>query len=280
MGDLEERLRSTVVRRSDAFVPSADLPDRIDARVRHHRRRRRLVTGGLAAMAAAAAVTVVVMAMPGGEEGSVRTADQDHPDMNEPELSSTTTAPTTTSGDATSTTSASTTTTSGPPEVPTTPDLSALNRRGVGPITAGMTLRQAETAAEVPITVSYTGSTCLEAQIEGTQMSGLTLVVEPPAPGADPMDGIVRAAGGSVLPTEEGVIVGQTRDEVVGILGQPTRTEDKSVELGPGSAELLVFEAGGYAYGVTVVDGLVYDVHSGDPSWIGDIDGCPGSGPG
>lgn len=281
MADLEERLRTAVLKRSDRFEPSADLPDRIDARVRRRRRTRQLVTGGLAAMAAAAAVLVVVLVSPGGQdEGSIQMTGRDGEDVqNPPEQSSTTTSGGRASS-STSTTSSSTTTL--PPETSSVPGMDFLTeqtRQGIGPITAGMTIRQAQAAAGATITPSYTGSgTCHEAQVQGLEATGLVLVFEPA--GADVMDGIVRAVAGSVAPTEEGVLVGQSRDEVVAILGQPTRTEDRSVELGPGPAELLVFESGGYAYGVVVVDGMVYGVQSGDPAWVGDLDGCPGSGPG
>ena len=42
---------------------------------------------------------------------------------------------------------------------------------------------------------------------------------------------------------------------------------------GPG-ADLLVFEAGGYAYGALVLDDMVLGLHSGDPGWVDDADDC------
>jgi hypothetical protein len=278
--DLEERLRTAVMRRSEGFEPSADLPERIGARVRRRRRARQLLRGGVAAAAAAAAVLTVVVAVPDRPDGaSLQTTNPDDPDVQEGDDPShpTTTWPTVPKDGSTSTSSTTSTTVAPPvPTGPAVPSLSRLTRQGVGPITAGMTLRQAQEAAGVAVTPTAGGSsTCIEAEVQGLEMTGLVLVVEPAPPGADVMDGIVRATAGSILDTEEGVIVGQTRDEVLAILGQPTRTEDQSVELAPASAELLVFEADGYAYGVVLLDGQVYGVQSGDPGWIDDVDGCP-----
>ena len=103
---------------------------------------------------------------------------------------------------------------------------------------------------------------------------GVSLIVEPAGPGADPLDGTVRVVVGSVLPTEEGAMVGQSRGELVAALGEPTRHEDRSALLGPG-AELLVFEADGGAYAAVVADDMVMSLQSGDPAWVGADDGCP-----
>jgi hypothetical protein len=266
MADIEERLRATIARRSEGFVASADLPDRIDARVRRRRRQRHLVRGGLAAVAVAAAVTLVVLVGPiGDDEGSIRMTDQDHQDVTVPEQLSTTTSE---GGQASST--SSTSTTSALPQTPATPGidpLTSLSRQGIGPITAGMTLRQAQEVAGVTITPSPGSGSCIEARIEGVE--GIVLLVEP---AAGVMDGVVRAVTGSVLPTEEGAIVGQSGDELLAGLGQPTRTEPDPSGLG---GEILVFEAGGYAYGALVIDGMVLGLQSGDPAWVSYPDGCP-----
>jgi hypothetical protein len=86
------------------------------------------------------------------------------------------------------------------------------------------------------------------------------------------MDGIVRATAGAVIPSDDGPMVGQTRAELLAGVGAPTRTEPGPSDLG---GELLVFEAGGYAYGALVIDDLVLGVQTGDPAWVTDIDGCP-----
>jgi hypothetical protein len=266
MADLEERLRATIARRSEGFLASPDLPDRIDARVRRRRRQRRLVRGGLAAAAVAAAATVVVLVGPiGDDEGSIRTTDPDGPGINVPDQSSTTTS----EGGPTSSTSGASTT-GGAPQQPAATGidpLTSLSRQGFGPITAGMTLRQAQEAAGVTITPSPGSGSCIEAGIEGVE--GIVLLVEPTG---GEMDGVVRAVTGSVLPTEEGAIVGQSRDELLAALGQPTRTEPDRSGLG---GEILVFEAGGHAYGALVLDGLVLGLQSGDPAWVSSPDGCP-----
>jgi hypothetical protein len=278
MSDLEERLRAAVIRRSHDFEPPPDLPDRIVARVDHRRRVRRLVTG-TAVTAAAAAVVVIVSLVGtlGRGEGSMWATDGGRPATSAHRQGSAPWTPDTTttvggSGPGTSTSD---------PAVPQGPGISPLtplSRQGIGPITAGMTLRAAQDAAQTTITPSPGGSGdgCVEARIEGLDEM-IVLVVEPSAdPAGDPMDGIVRAVTGSVVATDEGAMVGQSRDELVAALGQPTATGDGSSSVYGSSAELLVFEAEGYAYGALVVDDLVLGLQSGDPAWVGDPDGCPG----
>ncbi len=276
MSELEERMRAAVVRRSQDFDPSPDLPDRIVARVDHRRRVRRLVAG-TAVTAAAAAVVVIVslVGTVGRDEGSMWATDGGRPATTaaprEPAPSSTIT-PTTVDGSVPGTSTTDPAVPQGPGISPLTP----LSRHGIGPITAGMTLRAAQDAAQTTITPSPGGSSgCVEARIEGLD-EFIVLVVEPPAdPGADPMDGVVRAVTGSVLPTDEGASVGQSRDELVAALGQPTDISDQPSSVYGSGAELLVFEAGGYAYGAFVIDDLVLGLQSGDPAWVDDPDGCP-----
>ena len=275
MVDLEERLRATIARRSEGFEASADLPDRIDARIHRRRRQRQLTRGGLAAAAVAAAVIVLVLVKPSGHEGSIRMTDPDHPAATVPEPSSTsstasTVATTTAGGSASGTAPTTTTTTGTPPATSATPGidlLTPLTRAGFGPITAGMTLRQAQDAAGRTITPSPGSASCIEARIEG--VDDLVLLVEP---AADVMNGIVRAATGSVRQSEEGAMVGQSRAELLSSLGQPTRTDPDASGMG---GEILVFQAGGYAYGALVVDDLVLGLQSGDPAWVSYPDGCP-----
>jgi hypothetical protein len=71
MTDFEDRLRSEVTSRTDAFAPSSDLPQRIGTRVRRHQRRRRLAGGVLSAGLAVAVVTGVVMARPSDDGADV-----------------------------------------------------------------------------------------------------------------------------------------------------------------------------------------------------------------
>lgn len=297
MSDFEQRLRDTVAERSEGFEPSADLPERIAGRVRRRQvRRRQLVAGGLVAAAAAVVVVVGLVATGGDDEGSIRMSDDDKVvttsdttrDATTTTGGSTTTAPpATSSSSTTSTTTATTTTPATTPASGGTPDppgssgsptaldpyLTPLNRPGVGPIRAGMTLRQAQDAAGVTFVTSAPNGpgTCLEARFQGSE-DALVVVVEPA--GADPLNGVVRAVQGSVLGTDEGAMVGQSRAELLAALGSPTRTEVASEPWGP-DGQLLVFAAGGYAYGALVADDMVLGLQSGDPAWVSDVEGCP-----
>jgi len=293
MSDFEQRLRDTVAERSEGFEPSADLPDRIAGRVRRRHVRRRLVAGGLVAAAAAVVVVVGVVATGDGDEGSIHMSDDDKvvttPDTTRDATtttggSTTTAPPSTTSSSTTPTTTATTTTVAPPPgssgagpgsstDPPLDPYLTPLSRPGIGPIRAGMTLRQAQDAGGVTFVTSAPNGpgTCLEARFQGSE-DALVVVVEPA--GADPLNGVVRAVQGSVLGTDEGAMVGQSRAELLAALGSPTRTEVASEPWGA-DGELLVFEAGGYAYGALVADDLVLGLQSGDPGWVSDVEGCP-----
>jgi hypothetical protein len=73
VADLEERLRETVARQSLDYDPSADLPERITARVRRRHRRSQLAAAG--GVAAAVIVVVAVVAIGGPDRGRVRTGD-------------------------------------------------------------------------------------------------------------------------------------------------------------------------------------------------------------
>ena len=277
MSELEERLRATVRGRSADYEPSDDLADRIDARVRHGRLRGRLVAGTLVAAAATLVVvaTVALVGVDRGRDGTVRTVDPSRTELTPPGQPPTTQTSTTEGGPASSGSTVSTST-SVPDSVsgPTIDLLTPLSRLGIGPVAAGMTLREAQAVAGVtitPIAPTAAVGNCIEARITGSDVS---LIVEPAGPGADAMDGTVRAAVGSVAPTDEGAIVGQSRQELLAALGEPTRREDRSALLGAG-AELLVFETDGGAYGATVVDDMVLSLQSGDPAWVGADDGCP-----
>jgi hypothetical protein len=261
------------MRRSQAYEPAPDLPDRIVARVVHRRRVRRAAAATLAA-AAAAVVAVVVLAGPfHPEEGSVRIDDGRTP--------GTTVPVTTTPGPPGESSTTTTTSDDGksvdgvtrPPATPGITPLTPLSRHGIGPITAGMTLREAQDAARIALTPTGGGSgDCIEVALEGFDEL-MVLVVQPAASG-DPMDGVVRAVAGSVLPTDEGVGVGQSRADLLAALGDPTRTDPAPYPWGS-DGELLVFESGGSAYGALVVDDMVLGLQSGDPAWVGEPDGCP-----
>jgi hypothetical protein len=292
MSDFQQRLRDAVVERSEGFEASADLPDRIAGRVRRRQVRRQLVAGGVVAAAAAVAVVVGLVATGGEDEGSIRMSDDDSVTTTARDVTTTTGGPTATeagaggTGISTTTTSTSTPTSTTPvittsltlPEPPfgtgLNPYLTPLNRSGIGAIRAGMTLRQAQDAGRVTFVTSAPNGagTCREARFQEAE-DAVVVLVEPA--GADPLDGMVRAVIGSVLGTDEGAMVGQSRAELLAVLGAPTRTEAAPYPW-DANDELLVFEAGGFAYGALVVDDMVLDLQSGDPAWVTNIDGCPG----
>jgi hypothetical protein len=148
-----------------------------------------------------------------------------------------------------------------------------LSRHGIGPIAAGMTVREAQDAAGIALTPTGGGNgTCIEVGLEG--FDELTVLVVEPAASGDPMDGVVRAVAGSVLPTVEGAGVGQLRADLLAALGDPTRTEPAPYPWGS-DGQLLVFEADGYAYGALVADDLVLGLQSGHAGWVGEPEGCP-----
>ena len=265
MSDLESRLRDEALRRSLDYQPSPELPDRIAARVDRRRRVRRLQVASTALAAAAAVVAAIVLVIPDAEQGSVRV--EDGPTV--------TTAP---EPSETPPTTLERARTGGTVERPVSPSsqitfLTPLSRHGIGPITAGMTLREAQAASGVAVTPVDGAADCFEAHIEGLE-DMVELVVEPAASG-DPMDGVVRAVAGAVAPTAEGASVGQMRDDLVAALGSPTDSQPAPWPWGSGD-ELLLFEADGFAYGALVSDGMVLGLQSGDPAWVDNPDGCPG----
>lgn len=278
MGDLETQLRTEVIRRSQEFSPSADLGEHIGARVRRRRRQRRFVAG----MVSAAVVTVVtlgaLLARP-SNEGSMRVGGEGEMPTT---TVSTTLGTTTNSPPSTTTEPAVTSTTANPPATTSTtpPPASAiatidadtpLRRTGIGPIRAGMTLREAEAAAAVTITPDtsmWPGGTCATAHVEGlpqwfmVELSG--------QPGDDPMDGVIRSVQGGRR-TAEGLAVGDPIANVEGTYGSPTRTLDYPYLP---NGEVFVFESGGYAYSATTDGAIVTELESGDPAWVANLEGC------
>lgn len=264
MSDLDARLRAAVTERSASFEPSPDLPDRIDTRVRDRRRVRGLLSGTLVTAAAAAVVVVIALVGPQrGDEGTMWSTDAGD---------TTTRGPTAVEQ---STTSSSASSTPDPPRGAAVGPLTPQARHGIGPIRAGMTVRQAQEAAGVTIVATGEGSgSCVEARIDGTGEPFIVFLVEPAGPGADLLDGVVRAVSGSVGPTAEGIQVGQLRSELIDAVGEPTRIEDGEPSAGfPG--DLLIYEADGFAYGVFVADDMVLNLQSGDPAWLSAAQGCP-----
>jgi hypothetical protein len=281
VSDLETQLRTEVIRRSQEFLPSADLGDRIDARVRRRRRQRRLVAGLLSTVVMAVVTLSVILAHP-ANEGSMRTDSDIEPTT----TVSTTLGTTTTQATSTTTDPPATSTTTNPPVTPSTapppgsagpspgPSINALtplSRTGIGPIRAGMTLRQAEDAATVSIAPGPSmglGSTCITAQVEGLDL--WFLVELSGQPGQDPMDGVIGSVQGGRR-TVEGVAVGDPIAEVDGIYGAPTRTLDYPYLP---NGQVFVYESDGFAYSVTTDGATVTELESGDAAWVANLEGC------
>lgn len=275
MGDLETQLRTEVMRRSQEFSPSSDLGERIGVRVRRRRRQRRLVAGALSTALMAVLALGVILARP-ANEGSMRTDET-------PPTAVSTTVATTTGTQATSTTTGppgSTATTSPSVTSTTAPQASSspsigpdtpLSRSGIGPIRAGMTLREAEGAAAITITPDMSmgpGSTCITARVDGLDLWFLAELSG--QPGEDPMDGVIGSVHGGRR-TVEGVAVGDPIASVEEIYGSPTRVQDYPYLP---NGQVFVYEAGGFAYSVTTDGATVTELESGDPAWVANLEGC------
>lgn len=226
-------------------------------------------TGAVAALTAAAALLAVSLAACGGDDDAAAGGDGDR-------------RPTTTEaappeaepadGGAPSTL-ASTPSTTAPAASPGVGPDTPLSRSGIGPIRAGMTLRQAEEAAGVTITPGEPigpGSTCLEAQIEGADI-WLQLRTSG-APGEDVGDGIVTVVSGEdARSTEEGVAVGDPVAEVTEAYGTATRTADHPYVSG---GQILVYTSGEHSYGIFTDGSTVVSLQSGAADGVPSLEGC------
>jgi hypothetical protein len=145
-----------------------------------------------------------------------------------------------------------------------------LSRSGIGPIRAGMTLREAQAASGnslAPDDPLAPESTCGTASVAGTDL--WLLLTRDSA--ADPLDSVIRSVQGG-RSTVEGIRFGSTVDDLAAAYGQPTRSYEYLYETG---AQVHVYEAGGYAYSATVhADGTVFELESGHPDAVGNAEGC------
>jgi hypothetical protein len=282
--DLHDRLRAETTRRAQEFSPSADLGDRIGARVRQRRRQRRLLAGALSTAVIAVVAAGVILARPSDEDSLRVDDDRQAPTTASTSLGTTTSTEDTSTGtEATSTTTgppANSATTS-PPATSTTPPASpsgpaigpdtALSRSGIGPIRAGMTLREAEAAAGISISPDTSlgpGSTCITAQIEGLDLWFVAALSG--TPGEDPMDGVIGSVQGGRR-TVEGVAIGDPITDLNGVYGSPTRTLAYPYLT---NGQVFVYESGGFAYSVTTDGATVTELESGDPDWVANLEGC------
>jgi hypothetical protein len=172
-----------------------------------------------------------------------------------------------------------TTTTTGPERLG---QESTLDVRGVGPIEAGMTLREAERVAGRPLRVEgfdlFEGL-CYDA--EPADLPGLSLMVHAPRGGApsDPRDGIVVRATATTEAwrTVSGAHVGMTLDEVKRLYPSNLRDEPHQYQE---RGRYLTFEpqtARDRPYGVRFEvgdSGRVEAIHAGDAGAITAPEGC------
>ena len=181
-------------------------------------------------------------------------------------------------------TSMPTTTTTTPGGAATAEPLTTRSRfhfRGVGPVRAGMTVREAEQAAGVSFQISdfevFDGH-CYYARVDGLEnlsfMAGSAGGNPPPT---DPRDGVIlRAeARGGPWRTVEGVDVGSTEDDVTaaysGIQTEPHVYQSGGHYLtisgtGPDAGHGIRFE--------TTPELVVEDIFSGQASAIMFVEGC------
>lgn len=280
MRDLETRLRAAVDDAVAGYTPSADLAERMAARVRRREQGRRAVAAGVAATALVVVGGAALMLRGPGDGGRVDVVDDPPTTDREATTTSTTTAPTSASTTEPKPPPSTTAVTPPPPTtVPVGPGM-PMSRGGLGPVRAGMTLREVEEATGQEVAVPdnwllWADGTCYSASIIGVDEVWMLVTPagnerpdDPAVPPADPMDGVVRFVADAPAGTVEGVTVGQTIDEVVAILGPPTGTSSGI------QGDTLVFEDGGSAYGVHTGDGKVVGIQAGDPDFVALAEGC------
>lgn len=186
-------------------------------------------------------------------------------------VTTTTVAATTTPAPATSTTIAPTTV--APTAVSTDTPISIF---GIGPIRAGMTLREA-LATGVP--VAPAGFDDFEGFCYGGNIAGqadLAMLVLAPGdePPADPLDGVIGRVTlyTGVRPNAEGIHVGTPEQDVRDTYGVGSLTETDHVYV-PGG-HYLRYEDDGFAYVFETDGSVVTAMHAGDPNVVGYVEGC------
>jgi hypothetical protein len=206
---------------------------------------------------------------------------------------STTTAPArvTTTTTAAATTTATTpvpapttapTSTSPPSVAPTTPPPAGavtadtpISIFGIGPVRAGMTLREAA-ATGVPIEAvdfdAFEGF-CYGGVIDGQPDVGMLVVASGDEPPADPLDGVIGRVSLyiGVRTTTEGIHIGSTEQDVHTAYGAALQ-ETPHVYVPDG--HYLRHEDGGFAYVFETDGSVVTAIHAGDPDVVGYVEGC------
>jgi hypothetical protein len=248
MPDLEARLREAVADRSEAFVPSPDLPEKAVRRARQRERTRRLaLVGAVASLVAVVAIAAGLALRPvddGGDEFEMQPPASTTPPKDAG------TAPRTS-------TSMTETTSSTAPTVPdeegSTPSAEAigpdtpLTMTGIGPIQVAMTLREVEEALGVRGVVDDYGTQGFECwRVTFPGIDGLRVDLGALSEDEDdPRNFTVSFVSGR--PTPEGIDVGSPVADVTRVYGEP----DQTLAVSSGG-ELLLYESAdgldGYAF--------------------------------
>jgi hypothetical protein len=277
MSELERRLRDAVQAESAAYEPAADLPGRIERRVRVRRRRTQALLGG-GALAVAALVALVATQLPGDDDQGVVANDP----------STTTTGSTSsTTPSTTETTSTTTTTVTTAPPPPRIDGGTPLNPKGLGPIVAGMTVAQAEAASGLTLTADGSledfGGYCYYVDLEGQPDLAVRVHSPDEQPVSDPRDGVISAItifdqdpdGTSPRRTTAGVGLGATEAEV--LAAHPGAVEERPHEYVPEGAYLYVLPADTPGFGIRYVldeHRVVTSIDVGDADGITASEGC------
>lgn len=287
MSDLEDRLREDLQREADDFDPSPDLADRVAARIERRTQRKRVL--------AAAAAVLVVVATAGGvmalrrepDEGGIHMQGEGRDSTTttepEPEETTTTTAATSTSSttvpqqripDVALTPSTTTTTAATPTFDPTTP----LSPSGIGPVRAGMTIREAEEVlggftlgVNMDNWVGY-GRSCGTFYLRESEATPLFVARTPGlVPSDDPKTAVIDAVQSGR--TAEGITYDSTVDDVRATYGEPSRIEPDRFDDDP-TAQILIYERDGYSYGFRVRGRDVVDIASGHVTGLAEFEPC------
>ncbi len=193
-------------------------------------------------------------------------------------------APSTSTSMAATTTVAPATTTTSPPTTvaPTVPPgrgvtaETPISISGIGPIRAGMTLRDA-LATGVPVSPvdfdAFEGF-CYGGVIEGQPDVGMLVLARGDEPPADPLDGVIGRVSLyiGVRPNAEGIHVGRPEQDVRDAYGAASLDETPHVYVPSG--HYLRYDNGGFAYVFETDGSAVTAVHAGDPDVVGYVEGC------
>lgn len=246
---------------------------------------------------AVAAAAVLTLATCGDDDDTAATTTVEAPDSTVLTAATTTTpaastssAPTPTEpAPATSTTAAATTTTAAPattttpsttvaPTPPPAGDVTGatpLSIFGIGPIRAGMTLREADATG---VGVSAVGfgdfeGFCYGGAIEGQDDVGMLVLAPGDEPPADPLDGVIGRVSSYIgsRPNTEGIHVGSPEPDVRAAYG--TALEETPHVYVPGG-HYLRYTNGGFAYVFETDGSVVTAIHAGDPDVVGYVEGC------